>query len=285
MVHLSMTPAMVAALRYQQSMLTHDSSSPGHPSKDTPTPDSPHDNPLPGNAITHQQLIDLSRSLATVPSTASSQPPPHTLDVLLRGATLYRPAPVSRPLPRHTPSYEALMARLRHDADARSYAQLTSSSSATGATTAVTNTHVTAFSAGDTAAAAPQADELTYADASRQATLIFNVLVSVLACGVAVWLGAWHWAAPARLALSMVGAVVVGAAEVAVYWGYLRRIGEAKAKERGKREEKSVVASWVIEGKGKRLEETAAHVHIRNGEHSGSTGMERGGGVSRNRKM
>jgi len=174
------------------------------------------------------------------------------------------------------------MSRLRHDADARAYAQLTSPSPSSTATN--THAHAHAFSAGDTAAAPPQADELTYADASRQATLIFNVLVSVLACGVAVWLGAWHWAAPARLALSMGGAVVVGAAEVAVYWGYLRRIGEAKTKERARREEKSVVASWVIEGKGKRLEGTVAEVQFKHGEQSGSTGVARGGGVRRSRK-
>lgn len=55
-----------------------------------------------------------------------------------------------------------------------------------------------------------------------------------------------------RLALSMSGSLVVGVAEVVVYAGYLRRVGEAKEKEkeRGMKEVKEIVGSWVV-GNGK----------------------------------
>ena len=91
-------------------------------------------------------------------------------------------------------------------------------------------------------------EEMTYADINRQMALIINVLVSIVACSVAIWLAARHWSTPSRLGLSMGGSGMVGMAEVAVYAGYIRRVKEAR--EKGKRlvETKEIIKTWVIGG-------------------------------------
>lgn len=65
-----------------------------------------------------------------------------------------------------------------------------------------------------------------------------------------------------RVLFSMGVAVVVGVAEVGVYAGFLRRVGEGRRKEGmrmgkgGKGEVRRVVGSWVIEGeKGEKMRE------------------------------
>jgi TMEM199 family protein len=92
-------------------------------------------------------------------------------------------------------------------------------------------------------------DELTYADINRQMTLILNVMISIVACGAAIWVVARHWATPARLAISMGGSGLVGVAEVVVYGGYLRRVGEAKNMAKKEEETKEIVRTWVVGGK------------------------------------
>lgn len=91
-------------------------------------------------------------------------------------------------------------------------------------------------------------DEVSYADINRQMALIINILISIVACSVAIWLAARHWSTPTRLGLSMGGSGVIGIAEVVVYAGYLRRIKEAR--EKGKRdvEIKEVIKTFVIGG-------------------------------------
>jgi len=103
-------------------------------------------------------------------------------------------------------------------------------------------------------------DEMTYADINRQMALIANVLISIIACSVAIWKVAWHWNTPQRLALSMAGSLVVAVAEVAIYAGYIGRVSEAKAKEKKKVERKVVKESWVIEAKGGKKSDTIRHV-------------------------
>lgn len=51
-----------------------------------------------------------------------------------------------------------------------------------------------------------------------------------------------------RLALSMSGSLLVGVAEVVVYAGYIRRVGEAKALEKKKKEVKTIVNTWIVGG-------------------------------------
>ena len=50
----------------------------------------------------------------------------------------------------------------------------------------------------------------------------------------------------------MAGSGLVGVAEVAVYTGYLRRVKEAKTKEKKKPEVKEIVGTWVIEPREKK---------------------------------
>ena len=99
--------------------------------------------------------------------------------------------------------------------------------------------------------ATSESDEITYADVDRQMALVFNVLVSIIACAGGIWVVARWWSTPARLALSFGGSMLVGVAEVVVYWGYVRRVGESKGKEKGKKELKKVVNTWVLGGEGK----------------------------------
>jgi TMEM199 family protein len=89
-------------------------------------------------------------------------------------------------------------------------------------------------------------EEMTYADINRQLTLIINILVSIIACSVAIWIGARHWSTPKRLGLSMTGSGVVAIAEVVIYNGYITRLKEAKQKERKKVEVKKISDTWII---------------------------------------
>lgn len=91
-------------------------------------------------------------------------------------------------------------------------------------------------------------DEVSYADINRQMALIINILISIVACSVAIWMAARHWSTPTRLGLSMGGSGMIGIAEVVVYAGYLRRIKEAR--EKGKRdvEIKEIIKTFVIGG-------------------------------------
>ena len=91
-------------------------------------------------------------------------------------------------------------------------------------------------------------DDVTFADIKRQMALIVNVLVSIIACSVAIWIGARRWAVPQRLGLSMSGSVLVAVAEVTIYMGYIRRIKEAKVEESKKVERKEVVQTWIVDG-------------------------------------
>jgi len=90
-------------------------------------------------------------------------------------------------------------------------------------------------------------DETTYADVNRQLTLILNVLISIICCSVCIWIAAKHWSTPTRLGLSISGSLVVAIAEVVIYSGYIRRLEEAKQKEKLKVEQKEVSETWVIE--------------------------------------
>jgi hypothetical protein len=89
-------------------------------------------------------------------------------------------------------------------------------------------------------------DDVTYADVNRQVTLILNILVSIVACAGAIWVVAKWWSTPARLAVSFGGSLLVGVAEVVVYSGYIRRVREAKTKEKNIKEVKEVVNTWVV---------------------------------------
>ena len=105
-------------------------------------------------------------------------------------------------------------------------------------------------------------DEVTYAEINRQMALIFNVLVSIVACAGAIWVAARWWSTPARLALSMSGSLLVGVAEVVVYAGYIRRVSEAKGKEKRVQEVKEVLRTWIVGGGEEEDDETEKSVLI-----------------------
>jgi hypothetical protein len=141
------------------------------------------------------------------------------------------------------------MARLRKQEEARVYERMLNpeppSEALTSRFPAASHGHLFP----PTSAGQAEDEEMTYADINRQMALIANVLISIIACSVAIWKVAWHWETPARLALSMCGSILVAVAEVAIYAGYIGRVSEAKAKERKKIERKTVKESWVIAGK------------------------------------
>ncbi len=92
-------------------------------------------------------------------------------------------------------------------------------------------------------------DDVTYNDVHRQLMLIVNFIVTMGgvgrdACG---FLARW-WSTPARLMLAMGGAVLVGAAEVALYSGYVWHLSEAKKDKKDLREVKEVVNTWAVGG-------------------------------------
>lgn len=97
--------------------------------------------------------------------------------------------------------------------------------------------------------ASDEVDDVTYAEVNRQMILIINVLISIVCTSVAVWMAARRWSVPQRLGLSFSSSTVVAVAEVAIYMGYIRRIKDAKTKERKVLETKEITDTWVIDGK------------------------------------
>jgi hypothetical protein len=215
--------------------------------------------PKRGNPISHGQAIELSRKLK------AQNLSPRSLDVLLRGARVYVAPPPPKPEPvgilshfftntnnmltllSQTSEYKALMASLRREEEARSYERMTNPPPPM-------ETFAQRFPMSSATHAFPSyqerepEDEVTYADINRQMALIFNVLLSIVACAGAIWVAARWWSTPARLALSMSGSLLVGIAEVVVYGGYIRRVSEAKGKQKGVPEVREVLRTWVVGG-------------------------------------
>lgn len=97
-------------------------------------------------------------------------------------------------------------------------------------------------------------DEISFADVNRQMALIINILVSIVACSVSIWLVARHWSTPSRLALSMFGSIGVAVAEAVVYAGYIRRLKEARQKGKKEIEIKEILKTWIIGGENREVE-------------------------------
>ena len=138
------------------------------------------------------------------------------------------------------------MARLRREEEARAYERMTNphAASESVAQRSPKSPYADLFPAATQAV--DDEDEITYADINRQMALILNILVSIVACSVAIWLASSHWSTPKRLGLSMSGSGIVAVAEVVVYAGYLRRVKEAKEKGKKEVETKEIIKSWVI---------------------------------------
>lgn len=91
---------------------------------------------------------------------------------------------------------------------------------------------------------------MVLADMHRQLTLVINILVSVVACGAAVWLvaGGAGWEAGSRVMAGLGAAVVVAVAEVGVYGGFLARITEAGKKEERVKKKEDYMKSRIRNG-------------------------------------
>ncbi|KAG9680728.1 hypothetical protein KCU95_g15295, partial [Aureobasidium melanogenum] len=227
MVLLTLTPAARSAVELynQLSDQKHDDTL-SDPSLSEPTVGAP---------VSHAQLIQVARFLrgTDIPNKNDFR-----LDALLKGANIYVPPP--KPKPQPTAEHTALMARLRREEENIAYQRLINPTSSVPEPSRIR--------------AEDEDDEVTYTDVNRQLALIINVLVSIIACSVAIWIAARHWSVPQRMALSMFGSGAVAIAEVAIYMGYLRRIKDAKRTEGKKVETKQVVETWVIEKKDPKKE-------------------------------
>jgi TMEM199 family protein len=241
MVLLTMTPAIVAAvnLYLDGRDYTWRSDEPSLADADV------------GKPISHGQLIDIANYLRENQETIQrkskdgNDTPVHLAE-LLRGSTVYIPKP--RPKPEPTSEYKALMARLRKEEEARSYERMLNPPAPfeTFSQLFPHSTHSHLFSSNNSSSKEDD-DEMTYHDIDRQLALIVNVLVTVVACSVAIWIAARHWDPPLRLALSMSGSLVLAVAEVVVYSGYIRRLKDAKLKEKNLVEKKTIAETWIIE--------------------------------------
>ncbi|GAB7348384.1 hypothetical protein MBLNU459_g6818t1 [Dothideomycetes sp. NU459] len=271
MVLLTVTPAARTAIqRYNRLNAQTDAPVP------VPASEPSLADPAVGDAISHAQILRVARLLKEHCRGKASEPPSVSpslpvddsfrLDALLKGAKIYTPPP--RPKAEPTLEYKALMARLREEEEQRAYERMINPP----APLQFANRAPTAMYAipDNMPQAKEEDDDVTYADVNRQLALIINVLVSIIACSVAIWIAARHWSVPQRLALSMTGSGVVAVAEVVIYMGYIRRVREAKATEGSRVETKEVVETWVIDsttGKKALVSSDADGMRHRKGKH------------------
>ncbi|GMF57520.1 unnamed protein product [[Candida] boidinii] len=149
-----------------------------------------------------------------------------------------------------TPEYNQLMERLRLKQQELEYQELIRGDSGDMSSGAAVGHRQSLRHADDEPhqSAAQQMKEVR-----NQLTTILNVFVSVASVGYAVWywsgssMGSYHLNDGYRVLLALAFALLVLVAEVVVFSGYLRRVDEAREKERGKREVRTVLASVVLE--------------------------------------
>lgn len=172
---------------------------------------------------------------------------------------------------RQTNEYKLLMARLRRDEEARAYERMISKSMVASQA----SPFAMKSGAQELLRSKDDEDEMTYSDVNRQVTLIINILVTIVACSIAIWLIASHWSAPQRLALSMGGSGLIGVAEVVIYSGYIRRLHEAKSIEKKMPEKKIITSTWVSEERsnGGPVETVDAARHVSKTGHGRADGL------------
>ncbi|KAK4556200.1 hypothetical protein LTR86_006897 [Recurvomyces mirabilis] len=207
-----------------------------------------------GSPIDHAELMRIAKSLraSRVQSTGKSDDTSTVwrLDSLLRGSSITQQStpPVARP--QQTAEYKALMQKLRADEERRQYDRMTHTATVPETFSqrlpnAPGYDFNPATSHGHTGN--DEDDDMTFQDVNRQMILIINVLISIICCSVFIWVAARRWSVPQRLGLSMSGSGIVAFAEVAIYLGYIKRLGDAKQKERKALEKKEIVETWVID--------------------------------------
>ncbi|KAK1672204.1 endoplasmic reticulum-based factor for assembly of V-ATPase-domain-containing protein [Colletotrichum godetiae] len=196
-----------------------------------------------GDPITHGHILDLWKNLKTEGIEGFD------LEGLLRGARVYIPPPPPKPEP--SAEYKALMARLRRDEEERSYQRMLKQPSRMEAfsqqfPSAAARAHAFAEVNRPMNEADNGDDEVTLGDVQKQMMVILNFLISIIGVAATIWIAARWWNVTARIFLTLGGAIVVLIAEVAVYSGYVWRIGEAKSKTKEPEEIREVMQSWVL---------------------------------------
>lgn len=173
----------------------------------------------PGSPISHLTLLTISRLAKTYITESHQQ---CSLSSLLRGAYPYHPPPA--PLPTKSPEYLALMSRLRAEQEARDYRVLVAKQKLDSTD-----------------------DEVTGEKDDINPSLVFNILLSVIMCGAAVFVMTRYWRSDGlRVLVSMGTGVVVGCAEVGVYAIFLRKKRLGKEKEALKKEKQFLLNSEEI---------------------------------------
>ncbi|RMZ83349.1 hypothetical protein DV737_g1695, partial [Chaetothyriales sp. CBS 132003] len=179
-----------------------------------------------GAPISHTGLLAIHRLLKTSQHAAGACPP--SLNTLLRGARPYIPPRAAKPA--KSPEYVALMARLRAEQEQREYRAMVAQRDR------------------GSGECADEKDDI-------YPSLVFNILLSVVMCSVAVFVVTRYWSsAGVRVLVSLGAGLVVGVAEVGVYAIYLRNVRVGREKERRKKEKKILIVEQggeVIWGRGK----------------------------------
>lgn len=281
MVLLTVTPAAKLAIDKYCQIAALDS-----PKNDESSPDAASMSSLEvGSPIEHSDLVALSQhNIVHFKATGQTDSIRKSrLDILLKGAEVYRPPPPPKKEPvslvetthrrqaelmqvSKTPEYKALMHRLRQQEENRQYERMLNPPPAPetfGQRFPNSGFNFNpAISHG--APVADEVDDVTFADVNKQIILIINVLISIICCSVAIWMAARRWSVPQRLGLSFSGSTVVAVAEVAIYLGYIKRIKDAKSKEAKKAERKEIVDTWIIDKSAKPA--AAENVRFRKGK-------------------
>ncbi|EFX05226.1 hypothetical protein CMQ_3295 [Grosmannia clavigera kw1407] len=234
------------------------------------------DAPAVGKPISHGQVVDLWEILKRNESTdeaTDAAAAPTTLEALLVGAKVYVPPPSPKPEP--SDEYKALMARLRHDEEARAYERMVNPPEYHAANEAFARVNRPVYSAdaGD--------DEVTLNDVHRQVMLILNFVLTMGGVAYTLWVLARWWPTPSRLFLSMGGSVLVGLAEYGLYAGYVWHLSEAKSKDEKEKEmeTKQVLRTWLVGAAGveEKTADTASALpfdsKLSSGAATASTGM------------
>ncbi|KAI0973771.1 endoplasmic reticulum-based factor for assembly of V-ATPase-domain-containing protein [Xylaria arbuscula] len=244
MVLLRMTSPMVEALLILRDSPsdTNDASTDRTQSDDSELAESCIKDPAVGKPISHGQILS---TLKTLRANGNAT---FRLEHMLRGSALYVPPPPPKPEP--TEEYKALMARLRHEEEERSYERMVRKAPPRGTFAErfplASMAHSFAAVNKPSKASDEEADDIEFGDVQKQLTLIINFLVSVFGCGAALWKLAQWWPVSTRLFLSLGGAIVVAITEVAVYSAFTWRMSQSEKKQMGMREVQEVVKTWVV---------------------------------------
>ncbi|KAI1210109.1 endoplasmic reticulum-based factor for assembly of V-ATPase-domain-containing protein [Annulohypoxylon truncatum] len=242
MVLLTMTPSIVEALNRLGDTNIDDIPSGNENSPNSKGYSEPSlRDPELGRPISHGQIIDTWKCLKNKHDDATK------LEELLRGAMVYIPPPPPKPEP--TDEYKALMARLRHEEEERSYERMLKKAPPKESFARRFPDAPMAHSFAEVnrpTKSSDLGDDIENGDVQKQITLVINFLLSIFGAGAALWIAARWWSVPARLFLSLGGSIVVAIAEVTVYSAYTWRMAEGEKIQNKKREVKQIVQTWVI---------------------------------------